>query len=482
MTGWKPKRQILICGGGPTGLAAAMLFVDLGWDDVVLVERRTGPSDFEKNKAFNYLIDPRAQKLLEQLGAKAMLGSYGVATDGFTLTLVAPDGTYKETVLPIVNPLRGTCYWIRRASFQQMLYDAIEARGDPRIRLLYGHRFAGFADQPGGRVGALIEAPDGRKIELLPDLVLGCDGLSSQVRSALALRSDVPDGHFGMIEHPSTSAGLVYKVLELPACFPVSGARGTVGAVDDHRMAYMITSALKPRDEIMELFALPVANSTEPRSVNIIRQADHKIWALGSAEELLTFLERSFPQLDIRSLITNDQAKEFLSIDVGWFPVPQYAAHVHMALGSNAMQVLLAGDASHAFPPDLGMGVNSALEDLDHLAQHLGNVPESLAVACSAYERARLPESAALVRLVQTVFPEQYGHMPWRLKLWAVGFLARKLLNKVAPFAFDKPAFLLTQEYWRSFAEIETMKRRTDLRVRLLAMALLLALVWIVVA
>lgn len=482
MASTTPSRQILICGAGPAGLSAAMRFADLGWDDIVLVERRQGPSDFEQNKAFNYLVEPRGEKLLDQIGVADQLGTYGVATDGFTLSVVAPDGTQKTLVPPIVNRLRGTCYWIRRARLQQMLFDGIAARNDPRIRLLYGHKFAGFVDQPDGRVAATIDSPDGTKITLLPDLVLGCDGLSSQVRAGLMARPELPQDHFRMIEHPSISAGLVYKVLELPACFAVHNAEGPAAAVDDHKMTYMIASALKPLDETMGLFAFPVANPSEPRSVNIIREADHKIWTLATAEELLAFLEESFPQLDVRSLVPVEQAQAFVSIDAGRFPKPQYAAHVHAALGSGGMQVVLIGDAGHAFPPDLGMGVNSALEDLDRFAQHISENPDRLDQACSAYERERLPESAALVRLVQTVFPEQYGHRPWRLRAWAVGFMARKLLNAVAPFAFDKPAFLLSQEYWRSFVEIERMKRRTDLRLRVLGAALMLVPLWLAVA
>lgn len=162
MASTKPSRQLVICGAGPAGLSAAMRFADLGWDDIVLVERRQGPSDFEQNKAFNYLVEPRGEKLLDQVGVANQLGTYGVATDGFTLSVVAPDGTQKTLVPPIVNRLRGNCYWIRRARLQQLLVD-------------------------------------GTPITLFPDLVLGCDGLSSQVRVGLMARAELPQDDFRMI-------------------------------------------------------------------------------------------------------------------------------------------------------------------------------------------------------------------------------------------------------------------------------------------
>jgi 2-polyprenyl-6-methoxyphenol hydroxylase-like FAD-dependent oxidoreductase len=475
MTPDPANRKILICGGGPSGLAAALLFADLGWDEIILVERREGPRDFEANKAFNYQIDPRGQQLLVKLGVAEMLDSHGVANDDFHLGLVGPDGSLKKREPPIINPLRGRCYWIRRANFQHMLFDAITARGDARIKLLYGHDVTALVDQPDGRVGATIAGPGGRTMTLTPDLLLGCDGLSSRIRAALTARPDLPDGNFAMVEHPSLSAGLAYKVLDLPPCVTVRKANGAT-LLGDHRMAYLLSSVPAKRDEALQLAIFPVASNQEPRSANIIRPADHRFWALETPDALFAFLEKSFPQLDIRSVITHEQAKAFLATAPGRFPVPQYASHLHAALGTPAIQVLLIGDAAHAFPPDLGMGVNAALEDLLCLARHLEDSPDTLENACAAYETERLPQSAALVRLVQTVFPEQYGHIPWRLKLWIAGFLLRKLLNKAAPSAFDKHAFLLVQEHWLDFVAIEQMKRRTDRRVRLIGAALLVVL------
>ena len=473
-------RQVLICGGGPSGLAAALLFADLGWDDIVLIEKRAGPADFEPDKAFNYQIDPRGQQLLIRLGIAAMLDRYGVANDDFKLGIVGPDGRLKQKAPPIINPLRGRCYWIRRANFQQMLFDAVAARGNPGIRLLYGHRFTGFYDHGDGRVGVAVAGPEDETLMFTPELVLGCDGLSSPVRAALAARPEIPVGHFRMIEHPSKSAGLAYKVIGLPAGFSVRSADG-VTALDDHRMCYLLSSVPGPRTDALQLAVFPAANAREPRSANIIRPAGHAIWGLRSAEALLGFLEASFPQLDIRSLVGDQQAEAFVAAGPGRFPVPQYAAHVHRSLGSPAMQILLLGDAGHAFPPDLGLGVNSALEDLACLARHVEAVPDDLQRACSAFENQRLPQSAALVRLVQTVFPEQYGHMPWRLKLWVAGFAVRTLLHRLAPFAFHKHAFLLVQEHWLDFETIERMKRRTDCRIRLLGLAIALALVAIAI-
>lgn len=205
-------------------------------------------------------------------------------------------------------------------------------------------------------------------------------------------------------------------------------------AVDDHRMNYIIPSRHKDHRRACALFAFPVAEPDQPRSVNIIRKADHFIWTIDTAQELLAFLGDSFPQIDVRSIVTAEEAGDFVKLEPGSFPQPQYSRHLHACIGppDRPVHCLLIGDAAHAFPPDLGMGVNSALEDLEVLACILSCQPQ-LGKALPAYEKAKLPDSAALTRLVQKTFPEQYNHRPVRMLIWILGFFTRRGLNRIAP-------------------------------------------------
>jgi 2-polyprenyl-6-methoxyphenol hydroxylase-like FAD-dependent oxidoreductase len=50
---------------------------------------------------------------------------------------------------------------------------------------------------------------------------------------------------------------------------------------------------------------------------------------------------------------------------------------------------------------DLGLGVNSALQDVDTLSSSLAQHDGDAAAALHAYERVRLPENTALMRLMQ---------------------------------------------------------------------------------
>jgi 2-polyprenyl-6-methoxyphenol hydroxylase-like FAD-dependent oxidoreductase len=458
------KRSVFISGGGPAGLAAALLFDRLGWDEVVLAERRIGPSDFEKNKSFNYLVDKRSQRLFERLGILDRLPPVGVATREFTATTITPDGKAETKGVPIIDPDRPVCYWTTRRALLTMLYEAIGDTASETVRLLYGHRVTGLTRSPAGGLSVGVEDGDGQTFE--PDLVLACDGLNSAIRAGLSAMPDIGPERFAMVATPSLSTGLRYKVLNLPARFAAKGG----AAVDDPSMSYILPSRHKQRTKACALFAFPVADASHPRSVNMIREADHELWTLETADDLLAFLEDSFPQLAVRDLVSREEAEDFVALEAGAFPAPQYARDLLASFGEGEhgsgarSHALLVGDAAHAFPPDLGLGVNSALQDVDRLAHHL-EAENDLDSALTAHAAERLPEARDLCWLVTHVFPEQYNHRPWAMRRWIAGFLLRRGLNALAPQVFARPGFFLTQDPDLSYGAMRAAIERTDGRL-----------------
>ncbi|BAZ09225.1 hypothetical protein NIES4071_10320 [Calothrix sp. NIES-4071] len=137
------------------------------------------------------------------------------------------------------------------------------------------------------------------------------------------------------------------------------------------------------------------------------------------------------------------------------------------------------GDAIHCFPPDIGQGVNSALEDVCVLHEALSQSNDNISQALPLYESLRSKDLKPLIRLAQTAFPWQYNQAPLSRKLWNVNFFLRLLLNRVLPFIFSPPAFLLIQNYQLSYQEIWVKAQRTTKILYALGIILICSfLVW----
>ena len=490
-------RRCVVVGGGPVGLAAALTLSSPPHYFNVSVLEKTTDEEFvgmyDPGKAYLYNVNPRGLKWVTKFPDvlnKVVTRGYSPEAGGFGKILRVPANP-DEPIAPMANvAIAGNVtfdpssrsVWIPRHLMVDLMMESCEEQEKERladkdselgsVTIYLGKSFASMVPRDDGSL--VINVDDGSSYEA--DLVVGADGISSPVREYLADESKRTwlQSHarsFRVKRYLSPSAGLRLKSLQLPGDFSIPNTTDSVVRTEPTALVVM-RSKNKGRRRV-SLGMLPVKDRHFVRPANVITRPDHEIWTKTDGKSAKEWMQGSFPRLPFDSWVNDTEWERFASAKFISYPKPQYSPGSAVSSPTDEAGVVLVGDACHAFPPDIGQGINAGLQDVLALDRALQGrdietgqakyaAPPSLGQALRNYQANRGPEHRALIRLSRFGAPYQYNQSWLRdrigQKLWFGNFLFRMLLNKITFGIIPPPAAVLMNDS-RAFTYRRIMQR-----------------------
>ncbi|NLU77547.1 FAD-dependent monooxygenase [Micromonospora sp. HNM0581] len=385
-------RTAVVVGGGLGGLAVSGALARSGWQ-VTVLER----ADRIRPERAAVVLWPNGVRALRALGL-------GAGLDAIATTL--PDGGVRRPdghwlVQPRPTPRERVPMVVHRED----LHDALIAGLGERVELRTGVTVRTVRVAAGVRPAV----GDGRHT-YEADLVVAADGVDSVIRRQLAPSSEVVSSGCAAwravipwYRAPSLTDPVGGEILGAGYRFVSAslGERGSSGASSRGGVYWMATAAGAARPEPPQT------------QLALLRR-----WFAGwpaPVDELLAATEPAdLVQREIRELRPLPRAFGF--------PV-----------GPGG--VVLLGDAAHAMPPHLGQGACLAFEDAATLAALLRE--STLPDAVVAYDRARRPRAAAVVRQTRRMSAvlRTRGRLALRARDAALGTITPRLLGTAATIA-----------------------------------------------
>ena len=338
--------DVLIVGGGPTGIALALIAAQYG-ASVIICEKEA--DIYPLPRAAH--VDHEVMRIFQSVGAADQIAATSRTTNHYDFltaegqTLLRFDGS--DQIGPGGWP---GANMIHQPSLERALRNQVSESDLIDLRSLWA--FAGY-EEAGDAITAKFETPDGR-CKITTRFLVGADGTRSPVRSAAGIQLD--DLQFD--EPWLVIDTIVHDFERLPKvnlqiCDPARPTTCVLMGEGRHRWEFMMLPGESPEQVLDD-----------------------------------AFIERLLEPWDVDGAVTLERKAV-------------YRFNARVAKSWKNGQILLAGDAAHQTPPFAGQGLCAGARDASNLGWKLGMVASGQApdTILDTYQPEREPHARATIQM-----------------------------------------------------------------------------------
>ncbi|KAJ5888975.1 hypothetical protein N7495_009016 [Penicillium taxi] len=389
-------QKVIIIGGGPTGLAAALCLAQHNKLSPVVYELRDSVT---AGLGGSLGVPANGLRVLHRLGIWDILSPRSV--DVSKTVLHSTSGTIIHEVDVSTDCKEKTGFGYLRINRVDLVECLREATEKYEIPIHYGKQLTSIVDH-GDTV--TVEFSDGTSVSA--SLLLGCDGIHSAVRK-IHIDADVLPEYSGISAISSIVDDVIDRDPEDPAC--MHATRTPHG---------LLATAPCPANRVFWFFSKEVPLPPGQSSAEV-----RDGWTLHRQKELEDCRSQLSTVLDcvhgdwgqyLRKLVDT-------STDVHFYP------HYRLPLGGRwfipsgtaqgSPRVLLMGDAAHAVQPHAGQGVGLAMEDVllfsGLLAQYQAGDCKALEDVFTRFVKIRRPRIQRIYEIASHNGRMRRNQSPW---------------------------------------------------------------------